>query len=161
MEKEFDFSAYGKVNPYKVPDGFFDDLPRQTLALAKKRATSRRRIILMTVASVSAAASVALFITWPLLTGHRVLPDRSIAVNNVPLPVISVADSSKTETKSVKNDSVKVVAVPQSTAKAPTLTQQTVAVTKKESLDDVLAQLSVDELMQVVDSGDDDFYIND
>lgn len=161
MEKEFDFSAYGKVNPYKVPDGFFEALPQQTLAMAKKRSASRKRITLVAVASLSAAASVALLVAWPLLTGPTAPANGPIALNNVPTTVVAVADSSKATPTAAKKDTVKVAPVAPPVAKTDTVTKVPAAVAPKENLDDLLANLSDDELMQLADNGDDDHFIND
>lgn len=158
MEKEFDFSAFGKVNPYKVPDGFFDELPQQTLALAKKRAASHKRITLITVASLSAAASVALFVAWPFLTNQSLLTNSPLASNHTPLPLVTAIDSSevKAPTDSLKVADKKVEVNITKNQKAAPVTSP-----KKENLDAILAELTTDELMQMADTGDDDNFIND
>jgi hypothetical protein len=163
MEKEFDFAAYAKSNPYQVPDGFFDNLPEQTLLLAKKRATAHKRFTLVTVASISAAASVALLVAWPYLTNPQPNTNGSMALNGNEPSTIQVVDTAKTEKTTIKPDTVKVApkAVTSKkvseTEKAPTKA----TAPKKESLDDLLAELSLDELKQLADSGDDDYFIND
>jgi hypothetical protein len=160
MEKEFDFSAFGKVNPYKVPDGFFDELPQQTLALAKRRAASHKRITLITVTSVSVAASVALFVAWPFLTNQTLPTNNTLASNQTPFPIVTAVDSSQVTSVKAPKDSAKVEPKTEPTPVVKS-NSSPVASPKKENLDAILAELSTDELMQMADTGDDDNFIND
>jgi len=161
MEKEFDFSAFGKVNPYKVPDGFFDELPQQTLAMAKKRAASHKRITLIAVTSLSAAASVALFVAWPFLINQTLPTNSPLASNHSPLPLVTAIDSSQVAPVKTPKDSLKVENQKVQTPIAKSQSAPAVASLKKENLDAILAELSTDELMQMADTGDDDNFIND
>lgn len=155
MEKEFDFSAFGKVNPYKVPDGFFDELPQQTLALAKKRAASHKRITLIAVTSLSAAASVALFVALPFIA-NQTSPTNNRPTVYVNSPVVSEADSTQVTTVETPTDSI--TTVPKA---VKTQSPAPVAAQKPENIDALLAELSMEELMQMADTGDDDNFIND
>ncbi len=62
MKKEFDFKSIGKRTPYRVPDGFFDELDRQVMAAVKEESQPhsihRMSWIRTTLNTVAATAAV-------------------------------------------------------------------------------------------------------
>ena len=81
--EEDKFSDIGKVNPYKVPEGFFDKISEETLSKAKYRETrSKRRFkltrILVLFTSAAAVLIIAFFGPWNFQKPESV----SIALNN-------------------------------------------------------------------------------
>ncbi|MFT3737243.1 MAG: hypothetical protein QM786_00615 [Breznakibacter sp.] len=163
MEKEFDLPVYGKANPYKIPDGFFDKLPEETLSMAKKRDASHKRTLLATAASLAVAASLALAIFWPSITTTSLPNDDPMAFNNDPALNETMADSVHKQVFVSLSDTLKMGQVTDtSTKSAPSKSlQANMPPAKKEDLDDLLAELSFEELMMIADNGDDDHFIND
>ncbi len=61
MKKEFDFNSIGKRTPYRVPDGFFDELDRQIMTSVQEPSAPRstRRIPWIRTALKTVAATAA------------------------------------------------------------------------------------------------------
>lgn len=162
MEKEFDFSAYGKASPYKIPEGFFDTLPQKTLEKAQKRASKHKRITLVTIASLSVAASIALFIAWPFINNPLFTQSKPMAINHQQHFPTAIVDSNAVKTTAPDSSTVgKKYTTPTAQKNTQVVSKNNTSTKKKESIDELLAELTLDELMLVADSGDDDHFIND
>jgi hypothetical protein len=86
MDKGTDLKEIGKRMPYKVPDGFFDELrvqvaeqvksDRRAEAAAKVRRSRHRRMAGIAISTALAAASVALFFVLPSRTATHESEER-------------------------------------------------------------------------------------
>lgn len=64
MEEYPEFQKIGKKTPYKVPEGFFEDISEKTLLKAKQKVQIHRRkmVFRSVMATIGVAAAVILFI---------------------------------------------------------------------------------------------------
>ena len=64
MKKDFDFDDIGKQTPYRVPDGFFEDMQRKVMVRsgAGRQRKSRIRLIVSSAIAVAAVLAGVLFI---------------------------------------------------------------------------------------------------
>ena len=158
MEDNFDFDKVGKKMPYKVPPAFFDKITESTLAEAERRAAAKKQTTWFSLwPAMAVAASVALLLT----IGYFVYSGRTASDNNLAV----TEPQPTTEQKAV-------TAEPQALPESMEMQQPALAQTdrqpqepgtkmkkeqpkshtlpkaqKPESLDDVLANISDEELM--------------
>ena len=80
MKKEFDFDDIGKKTPYRVPEGFFDEMQRkvQERTCSNKPAGHRLWITLSTSAAIAAVLVGFLFIPSHFWQGDRGISDMPI-----------------------------------------------------------------------------------
>jgi hypothetical protein len=140
MKENDEFQGIGKLTHYKVSDDFFEHISEITLLKAKQREQNRRKSMVLwrSVAVAASLIGIALFgyYNW---------------------------DTSKTETKIVAvhektSDSVQSIHQLQSTTKQPIVavirkieSEKSIGKDKNpENLNDVLVDLSEDELQQLV-----------
>jgi cytoskeletal protein RodZ len=172
MNKDIDFSAYGKGTPYKVPERFFENLPHQTLLLAKKREAKRKGTMVLTISLLSAAAGIALVVVIALLmqTSGNQVPQFASSDKTTVLQPDSAARAHKiiSGIEITGTDSVKTMRVATAPKAADTVADKKTVVNTSlpadvpnESIDDLLAHMSDDMLLQLADNSDDDLFIND
>lgn len=65
MTKDFDFDKIGKKTPYRVPEGFFDDMQQQVMQQVEKPRHRSLVIRRITYAVIGAAALVSAFVFIP------------------------------------------------------------------------------------------------
>lgn len=154
--EEDKFRDIGKINPYMVPEGFFDKISEETLSKAKLRETrSKRRSsltrILVLFTSVAAILIIAIFGPWNFQKPESV----SIAFNNEkvnneisePGVVLTPDTGGKINVDKVTySENVEK----QAEASYESLSEEV------EDLNEVLADLSDEELQMM-----DDMYISD
>lgn len=142
MIENNEFQEIGRTNYYKVPDGFFEQVSEKTLLKAKQRELVRRRklVLFRTVAVAASLAAVFLlgyFIpnngikqkSKPIITANR-LVDHQIIQNNEINTQKTSPEIGKTVTELVPLTTIDEA-------------------TNPEEIDDVLADLSDDELLQL------------
>lgn len=141
--EEDKFSDIGKVNPYLVPEGFFDRIPEETLIKAKIRENRRKgRIkftrILVLFTSAAAALMFAIFGPWDFQKPESV----SIALNTeISEPGVVLAPETNQKVKTEKKiENVEVTAE----------NINETMIVEDYDLRDVLADLS-DEELQLID----------
>jgi hypothetical protein len=160
MEDNFDFDKVGKRMPYKVPEGFFDKITESTLAEAERRNTIKKETTLFNWPAISVAASLVLLLAFGYIFYlNRTEQKDQVAVLDKPAEKVTPSEiAAKTE----KNDPTSPNVVPEITEKAKNqVTSETTKTAKvekhkpelltqadkPESLDEVLANMSDDELM--------------
>lgn len=131
------FQGIGKRLPYTEPDGFFDGMAERTLACGKERVKNRtRRLVVMRWTAVAASVLIVFFI--------------GITRNDKP-ETHDLAGIPQTEKKQIEQ--VPVISDSSSTIiQKPAIQQKssdTGLTQKVESVDDVLADLTDEELMQM------------
>jgi len=168
MNNDNFFSSYGKEMPYEVPVGFFEQLPEQTLHLAKARKAKQVRVRqIISIGSLSVAATVAVIVLFLLPNSPNSPSDGRLATNHM---VTVVPDSVKKDSVAHKPTAAKPVDTtktvkPQANQKIAKPVVETpkssASEAKHESLDQLLANMPDDMLRQMAAQGDEDFFIND
>ncbi len=138
MNEDTEFQEIGRKSPYKVPDGFFDQVSVKTLQKAKQRELNSRKILIAlrtfaVAASLSAIALLTYFVTETEKTETKQL-----------------VQNKQTEVKdTIRQTEViaKKITVAEIKKEAPVKT--TIIETKPEEIRDVLSELSDDELLQL------------
>lgn len=84
MKKEYDFESIGKRTPYRVPEGFFEEMQNRVLHTAevkKARVITLPRAAMLTVAAAAAVLAV-LLVPGRLQTERaKAMPDDALVVN--------------------------------------------------------------------------------
>ncbi|GAB2539638.1 hypothetical protein [Rufibacter soli] len=158
MKEEFDLNKIGKNMPYQVPSGFFEEISAQTLAEAKRRSHSTRAFSIVSWQVLSIAASVVLL----LLAGYLFLPasrNQTPHVAQVAPAAMTVPQAPEiTETTPsppvVASPEVAAVSEPAQTKKPaklalPAPVPPKAKPEKTETLDQLLASISDDDLQQL------------
>jgi len=152
--EEDKFRDIGKVNPYKVPEGFFDKISEETLSKAKYRETrSKRRFkltrILVLFTSAAAVLIIAFFGPWNIQKPESV----SIAFNNEKVineisepGVVLTPDTDKQSEIIIKAENIET----------PSENIDETIIEESDDLNEILADLTDEELQQI-----DDMYISD
>jgi hypothetical protein len=168
MNNDNFFSSYGKEMPYEVPVGFFEQLPEQTLHLAKARKAKQAHMRhVFTIGSLSVAATVALIVLFLLPNNPNNPSDGQLATNHVMsvVPDSAKKDSVRLKPTTVKPvDKAKDVKTPANPKIAKPVVESPKSATieaKPESLDQLLADMPDDMLRQMAAQGDEDLFIND
>ena len=146
MNSEFDFDKIGKQTPYKVPAGFFDEITTRTLEKAKER--ERKSKIRRIYAAVSVAASFLIVVSFAIVL--NVQQQKQQPEN------VSVAEPVKTEkllVDSVFADSAQVIKTEKETEKP--------VAAKPETLDNLLAEMTDEELGQLADDLNDELFVDE
>jgi hypothetical protein len=132
-----DFPEIGKKLPYDVPEGFFDQISERTLLESKTRSAGSKRLLLWYSGVAASLLALALVGYW----GFQRTPSVEVVVENkqVTAPVVfekpQVSEVAQPEVKPEK----KVEQVP----------VQKVVEENNESIADILAELTEEELMQL------------
>jgi hypothetical protein len=156
MEEDFDFDKVGKRMPYKVPSGFFDSIAGSTLAEAEKRAAAKKEQtppVLWRVLAVAASVAVLVTIGYFMYTGSKLKNDNLLAgaVNIgaagsdtllIPEPVHPLATQNKS--KAAPGPKAANAPIPEQQQQQQ---QQLASAAKPETLDEILASISDEELL--------------
>jgi len=162
MTEKNEFQQIGKATPYKVPEGFFEQISEKTLQKAKQREEKRRKKVVLW-SSVSVAASLtALFVIGYLMMYHPQSPGNDTLANleqpveqkTVP-PVVE--DSQRLVAKEVP---MPVVAEVRKPVPEKSTVQSAAKETTEENLNDVLSAMSDEELMQLAAMYETDQFVN-
>ena len=146
MNSEFDFDKIGKQTPYKVPKGFFDDITNRTLEKAKER--ERKSKIRRITVVVSVAASFLVVVSLAVLLNNRQANQGpEIVVVTEPVenktPAIDSVVSNKTEALKTEKEVEEPLAA------------------KPETLDNLLAEMTDEELGQLADHLNDELFVDE
>lgn len=152
--EEDKFSDIGKVNPFEVPEGFFDKIAEETLSKAKLRENkSKKRIkltrILVLFTSAAAVLLIAMFGPWNIQKPGSegiALNDENFK-NEILEPGEVLAPETVNMIKAEKAGNVKNVEIP---------TKNINFNEEGDDLNEVLADLSDEELQMI-----DNMYISD
>lgn len=177
MKTKNEFEGIGKITPYKVPEGFFSQLSTKTLEKAQRREHRVRQLRSAIGITLTAAASVAILFLFVWQDKNpQVQPEKSsLAVNtqapvpfgmdsvvghNNPNTVPPVARPAQLPVKE-KAPQVRTEEPVQVLADQPVQTiVQLVTVQKQdENLDELLNELSDDEVLQLAAMLDSDPFI--
>lgn len=74
MDKDFDFEDIGKYTPYRVPDGFFEDIQRKVMRRIDNARRRKRRLKVMISATAMAAMLCGLLFVPSMFRGEAPLP---------------------------------------------------------------------------------------
>ncbi|MDP3913099.1 MAG: hypothetical protein Q8R96_05105 [Bacteroidota bacterium] len=135
MNENNEFQEIGKNTSYKVPAGFFEQVSEKTLLKAKQREFRRRKkLVLWRTVAVAASLAAVFFIGY-------FTPDRDIKQKSNPI----VMDNQLAERPIIQNpEIIKQTTVPEQ------MPDRTIAEeSNSEEIDDILADLSDDELLQL------------
>lgn len=77
MKRDFDFKEIGKQVPYRIPEGFFDELQQNVPSKTTKRTSPRRILLTMLPSGLAAAAVLAAVIFLPVKTHEA--PNESLS----------------------------------------------------------------------------------
>lgn len=155
MKEEREFEQYGKRLPYRVPEGFFEDISGKTLQLAKSRG-KKAKILRLTWFAVGVAASVTLLI---IFTTYQDEPAKNSVsaqlaqelppkISPKQLEIVEPAIKS-TKTNPLSGESVK------STKSAAG------AINTNEPITTVLTELSDEELRQIASIYNNDTFLRE
>lgn len=143
MQEDIKFKEIGKKTPYKVPDGFFEQVSEKTLLKAKKREQNRRKNLVLWRTMAVVASLAAIFILGYFIPRLDLKPDSNrIAQDNQPSeqPMIQ----QKQQITIIPSVAEKKKVVPEK------VTEKAIAVENDtEDVSDVLAELSDEELLQL------------
>lgn len=132
--EEQQFLRVGKEMPYKVPEGFFDAMPERTLIEAKIRFKNHKRRVIFTSGFMVFAAAAAILAFVFLLPNRALKQETQLASIVKPLetPLVNAEKSvqPKTELASAKT----------------ILEKGSAAVSEEEKLEDILENLSEEDL---------------
>lgn len=136
--EEFEFLRVGKEMPYKVPEGFFEAMPERTLQKAKARNNNRQRRIFFTSGFVVFAAAAA------ILAFVFLMPNREIEQETGLASVVTNIDI--TSTNSVNT----VQPIKNKELANTTSVKESAAVPEEENLEDILKNLSDEDLSELL-----------
>lgn len=143
MQEDIKFKEIGKKTPYKVPDGFFEQVSEKTLLKAKKREQNRRKNLVLWRTMAVVASLAAIFILGYFIPRLDLKPDSNrIAQDNQPSeqPMIQ----QKQQITIISSVAEKKKVVPEKVTEKPIIVEN-----DTEDVSDVLAELSDEELLQL------------
>ncbi len=132
------FLRVGKEMPYKVPEGFFDAMPERTLLEAKTRFKNRKRRVIFTSGFVVFAAAAA------ILAFVLLLPNRALKQETRLASVVKPMEAALENTKNTVQPNSQLVPAKSVSEKEPA------AVSKEENLEDILENLSEEDLSELL-----------
>jgi hypothetical protein len=146
MNSEFDFEKIGKQMPYKVPAGFFDEITNSTLEKAKER--ERKSKIRRIYTIVSVAASFLIVVSFAIVLNvqrQKHQPDNVVMVEPVKTekPVVDSVFANAAEVVKTENEAEMPVTA------------------KPETLDNLLAEMTDEELDQLADDLNDELFVDE
>lgn len=151
MEEDIEFQGIGKKMPYVAPDGFFEEVSEKTLQKAKEREQNHRkiRVLWRTVAVAASLVGIGLFgYYWvePERAETKIVVVQEKQIESIQ-PILEIHEIAKQQVVAeIKNV-------------APEKTVEKVKI--PESLNDVLADLSDEELLQLAAMYKTDQFINE
>ncbi|MGE0019221.1 MAG: hypothetical protein AB7S72_06110 [Draconibacterium sp.] len=146
MNSEFDFDKIGKQTPYKVPAGFFDEITTRTLEKAKER--ERKSKIRRIYAAVSVAASLLIVVSFAIVLNvqqQKQQPENVVVADPVKTekPVVDSVFAKSAEDVKTEEEAEKPV------------------VEKPETIDNLLAEMTDEELGQLADDLNDELFVDE
>ncbi|WP_048920842.1 hypothetical protein [Rufibacter radiotolerans] len=168
MKEEFDIEKMGKQMPYQVPSGFFEEITSKTLAEAKRRSAPSKSFSLGSWKMLSIAASVAVL----LLAGYVFFlrqqdPAPKMAqVKTAPVAAPETQATPETVTAPVPANQPKVATatkpartVAPARAALPNPKPQVSKPERTETLEELLATISDEELQQLAAIAESEEYV--
>jgi hypothetical protein len=142
MSENNEFQGIKKNMPYKAPAGFFEQISEKTLLKAKQRELVRRRkLILLRTVSVAASLAAVFLLGYFIPDTHIKLESKQTVITN-----------QSAELSIIQNQEIaKLIAVTKIGKTDPEKDHEIIIAeeTDAEEIDDVLADLSDDELTQL------------
>ncbi len=142
MKDDIEFPGIGKNTPYKVPEDFFENISEKTLRKSIQREHSRRKRLFLwrsvaVAASLTAVIAIGYLNLWP-----GIKPDsKQVVLDKQPAEQQIIQQ---------KQESIKTKTVPEITVAGGN---------NKEELNDVLPDLSDEELLQLAAAYKTDLFI--
>jgi len=137
MEQPDEFPGIGKKLPYREPVDFFEELSKKTLEVAKQRSRTRTRLIIWRSVAVAASLAAVVFLGFLVQdkeTAHR----------------IAVVEQKTVETPVIKEEQQLVLEKPVVADVKNEQTEEGASMAvSDENVNDVLADLSDEELMEL------------
>jgi anti-sigma-K factor RskA len=143
MDESNEFHEIRKNVPYKIPAGFFEKVSEKTLLKAKQREQLRKnKIMIWRTVAVAASLAAVFFLGY-------FIPDHDIKLKSNPI----VIDNTSVEQQIIQNreitEQITVTEIGK-TDPEKVSEKKNAEETDAEEIDDVLAELSDEELMQLV-----------
>ena len=139
MKEDKDFQNIGKRMTYKTPHGFFDQISEKTLRAAKLHEQNRKKSLFLWRSLAIAASMTGIALIGYYFTEQQTPPEKLVAMQKTKTDSIKevqpILDQTKTQVVAEK----KVIKSVVSTNKE----------NENEAIDDVLADLTDDELLQM------------
>jgi len=170
------FEQIGKKTTYKVPEGFFDQLPEKTLAKARLRERKARQKITLWISMAAASVVVVMMLVWPgndQVTPSKIPPLAENIKTDQPEPGKATSSgvhytatgvtqpvtegATTVKMQSMVADSIKDKLVdPASTADLSTANHE-----PDENIEDLLGKLSDEEVLQMAAIYESDLFIDE
>ncbi|MDX5419583.1 MAG: hypothetical protein LPK09_10235 [Hymenobacteraceae bacterium] len=155
MEENFDFDKVGKKMPYKVPPAFFEKMTESTLAEAERRSTVKKQTWFTLWPAMAVAASLALLLTigYFVYTGQTTSDDMMAVQEQEVKQEAPAAEEIQVIPNEENTEQPGMAQVEQPAKPGPVVALEQPKpdvlprATKAETLDDVLANISDEELM--------------
>ncbi|MEJ8801866.1 hypothetical protein [Pontibacter sp. H249] len=169
MKEDFDFNRVGKRMPYKVPPDFFEQVTQSTLAEAERRGNKHKQPVLFVWRAMAVAASLAILLTvgYFVYTANKAY-EPAIATTetgqqqNAPVIVEQPTNEVKEETETApakpEEQTLAAITKPEDPSIKPRTNQLTNS-KMPETLDDVLATISDEELMLLAAVAETDLHV--
>ena len=142
MKSESEFQNPGKMMPYQVPNGFFNKITGETLQKAHLRIQTEKRRRLLLWRSLAVAASLIALVASGFLVFSPV-PEKESA------PVAQIIQDEPQTDKVLQGDHpVQSADVIENDSSVKQSGDIKIAVQEEEKMEDVLASLSDDELLE-------------
>lgn len=138
MLEDNEFQGIGKKTPYKTPDGFFEQVSEKTLLIAKQRDQNDRkiRVLWRTVVAVASMAAI-------VLLGYFILvPDTKNETSLIVQNKQPVEEQMSQKQEVIRQSEVAEI----KTAKPEKIISE---VNSTEGVNDVLSELSDEDLLQL------------
>lgn len=139
MHEADEFQGMGKKLPYEAPVGFFDGISERTLAAAKRRSLARTRRLFIW-RSVAVAASLAAVVFLGFLIQDEETTKKELALEQ---KAFESPENNETERPILEQPVLTEVEKPKPEEEAPAV------VLNDEDMNDVLAELTDEELMEL------------
>lgn len=143
MQENNEFPGIGKKTPYKVSDGFFEQISEKTLLKAKQREQNRRKNLILWRTMAVAASMAAVFFLGYIISGPDIKQESNQLVqNNQPVEQQIIGQKQEIAKKPTVAEIRKV--------EPEKVTEKIIAeMNDTEVIGDVLADLSDEELLQL------------
>jgi hypothetical protein len=150
MKDKIDFDKIGKNSSYEVPEGFFENISQRTLQKIKAREHKQQKILFLTkILGATASLAILLTIAFIFKGTDPKITDKMMITQEKIVPVQDTS-SQYISFKSTPPQKVKIVDMAKAPAKIQVAQAETdTSVIKNEKIDDVLADMSVEELQQM------------
>ncbi len=145
MQQPDEFQGIGKQLPYREPTGFFDGLSERTLETAKQRTHLRGSLIIVWRTVAVAASLAAVIFLGFLIQDKETTP---IAVVNE-IPEIEIPAGQEMKPATAEQPAIVTIVQEKEEPQKEIINETVTTPVNEENVNDVLADLSDEELMEL------------